>query len=145
MQLELQIDDDPSSEVRQSILSALSEYNAQAGPQTLARPLAIVIRDLAGTTIGGMWGQSLYDWLNIELLVVPEAMRGTGVGSRLLAQAEAQARERGCIGVWLDTFSFQAKGFYERLGYAAVGTIEDHPVGGARYIMSKRLADQPEN
>ncbi|MDB5698088.1 MAG: family acetyltransferase, partial [Alphaproteobacteria bacterium] len=47
--------------------------------------------------------------------------------------------DRGCVGVWLDTFSFQSRGFYEKLGYAVVGMIQDHPLGGARYFMQKRL------
>jgi hypothetical protein len=47
-------------------------------------------------------------------------------------------RARGCVGAWLDTFSFQARGFYERLGYSLAGTIPDHPLGEARYFMIKR-------
>ena len=80
-----------------------------------------------------------YDWLVIQLVVVPQAMRGVGVGSRLLAKAEELAGRRGCIGAWLETFSFQARGFYERLGYSVVGQIENHPIGGARFILFKRF------
>jgi GNAT superfamily N-acetyltransferase len=80
----------------------------------------------------------MYDWLAVELLFVPEDLRRSGVGSRLLCEAEDQARARGCIGAWLDTFSFQAREFYEQLGYSVIGTILDHPVGGARYFLTKR-------
>jgi GNAT superfamily N-acetyltransferase len=62
------------------------------------------------------------------------------VGSRLIADAEQAARGEGCIGAWLDTFSFQARGFYEKQGYRVVGEIPDHPVGGARYFLSKLFA-----
>jgi GNAT superfamily N-acetyltransferase len=79
-----------------------------------------------------------YDWLLIELLFVPEDLRGLGLGSQLVTQAEEQGRARGCVGAWLDTFSFQARGFYERLGYSLAGTIPDHPLGEARYFMIKR-------
>jgi GNAT superfamily N-acetyltransferase len=54
-------------------------------------------------------------------------------------RAEIFARERGCIGMWLDTFEFQARGFYEKLGFEVFGTIEDHPVGMNRYFMKKRF------
>ena len=129
----------PSSEHRAAILQVLVEHNIAAGPPTAAQPLAILIRYGSGRVAGGLWAQSLYDWLQIELLVVPDAMRGAGVGTRLIAKAEEAARQRGCIGVWLDTFSFQAPDFYRRLGYTSVGTIDDHPIGGARHILSKRL------
>lgn len=135
----LEVEERPSSEHREAILDALIKYNNAEGPPTTALPIAILIRDHSGLVAGGLWGQSLYDWLHIELLVVPDAMRGTGLGSRLLAKAEEVAKARGCVGIWLDTFSFQAPRFYERLGYGTAGLIDDHPIGGARYIMSKRL------
>jgi GNAT superfamily N-acetyltransferase len=87
-----------------------------------------------------LWGTCLYDWLAIELVFVPAQLRGQRVGSRLLKQAEAAAQARGCIGAWLDTFSFQAREFYEKLGYSAAGEIADHPRGGARYFLAKRFS-----
>jgi hypothetical protein len=41
----------------------------------------------------------------------------------MLLQAEQEAKARGCRGAWLDTYSFQARGFYERLGYAVFGAL----------------------
>jgi ribosomal protein S18 acetylase RimI-like enzyme len=75
----------------------------------------------------------------VQLLVIPDALRGSGLGSAIMREAEAVARRRGCIGVWLDTYSFQARGFYERLGYEVVGSINDHPIGGERFILAKRF------
>ena len=137
---ELELLSAPSPEHRVAILQALVEYNQSSGPGSRSQPLAIVVRDQGGAVSGGLWAHSLYDWLVVELLVVPESLRGQGLGSRLLASAEEEARKRGCVGVWLDTFSFQARGFYERNGYSVCGTIPDHPVGGSRYFLSKRLA-----
>jgi hypothetical protein len=54
--------------------------------------------------------------------------------------AEAVAIERGCIGVWLDTFAFQARPFYERLGYSVFGELRDHPRNSARYFLMKRFS-----
>jgi ribosomal protein S18 acetylase RimI-like enzyme len=77
--------------------------------------------------------------LFISLLFVPTALRGQKLGERLMAQAEAAAANRGCTGVWLDTFSFQARGFYQRLGYDVFGEIPNYPPGHARYFMKKHL------
>lgn len=127
----------PLAEHRERILAGLRQFNvAQAGPGGHSA-LCIMIEGEEGE--GGLWGVTAYDWLVIELLFVPEALRGTGVGTALLARAEELARQRDCIGAWLDTFSFQARGFYERLGYQLAGTIPDHPRGGARYFMIKRF------
>jgi GNAT superfamily N-acetyltransferase len=66
-------------------------------------------------------------------------MRGVSVGRAIMARAESIAAARGCIGAWLDTYSFQARGFYEKLGYSLVGTIEDCPPGGAHHLLQKRF------
>lgn len=77
--------------------------------------------------------------MHVDLLAVPESLRGQDVGTALMQRAEAMARERGCVGAWLDTFAFQARGFYEKLGYNVFGEIPDHPVGSARYFLRKRF------
>ena len=102
-------------------------------------PFAFHIVDDAGRVIGGATGRAALDWVFLELLFVPETLRGKGVGSDLLARVEAFGREHGMIGVWLDTFSFQARPFYERHGYTVIGTIQDHPIGGQRFFLTKRL------
>ena len=65
------------------------------------------------------------------------------MGSRLMSLAEAEAMKRGCHAAWLDTFEFQAKAFYERIGYSCFATLPDFPKGSSRYFMWKdlRLAD----
>ncbi|HWX49853.1 MAG TPA: GNAT family N-acetyltransferase [Roseomonas sp.] len=127
-------------EDRAALIAALTQYNdAQVGPSNF-RPLVLLLRDAEGATVGGLWGRSVYDWLFIELLAVPEALRGRGLGAELMRRAEAVARERGCLGIWLDTYSFQARPFYEKLGYTLFAELPDHPRGGARYFLQKRFA-----
>lgn len=135
----LEVQEAPGADDYQAILAALVQFNRANGPETRAEPLAILIRDDLGEVAGGLWGKTIYDWLVVELVVVPESMRGRGVGARMIALAEQVARRRGCVGAWLDTFSFQARGFYERLGYRVVVDRSDHPIGGERYILAKRL------
>jgi GNAT superfamily N-acetyltransferase len=109
-----------------------------AGPAR-AEPVAILLRDAEDRPVGGLWGRSGYDWMFVEYLAVPEALRGQRLGSALIAEAERIARARGCCGIWLDTFAFQARGFYEKLGFTVFGTLEDHPRGSRRFFLSKRL------
>lgn len=128
-----------SPEDRAALVTVLTQHNdAQVGPSRF-RPLMLLLRDAGGATVGGLWGRSSYDWLFIELLAVPPALRGQGIGAELMRQAEAVAGERGCLGVWLDTFSFQARPFYERLGYTVFGELPEHPRGGSRYFLRKRF------
>jgi len=111
---------------------------AQAGDPQL-RPVAILLTDKNGIHVGGLWGKIAYDWLFVELLAVPEAHRGHAYGTALMQEAERQARAQSCLGLWLDTYAFQARGFYEKLGFTVFGTLEDHPKGSRRFFLQKRF------
>jgi GNAT superfamily N-acetyltransferase len=139
MSYELHAVEVPDAADREAIAAPLRAYNLSKVPTLDIQPLVIALRDAQGRTIGGLWGETALDWLHIDLLGVPESMRGQDVGTAILRRAEAIARERGCVGAWLDTFAFQARGFYEKLGYSVFGEIPDHPVGGARYFLRKRF------
>ena len=135
----LAVRDTPAEADREAILAPLRAYNrAQAGDAHV-RQVAIAVEDNSGAVAGGLWGRIGYGWMFIELLVVPEAARGTGLGRQLMARAEAMARSEGCTGIWLDTFEFQARGFYEKLGFSLFGTLDDYPAGHHRYFLMKRL------
>jgi GNAT superfamily N-acetyltransferase len=134
------LSEQPTDVDRKAILDALMAYNEQAGGPSGFQPLAILINDPStGATLGGLWGRISYDWLIVELFVVPEQFRGKNLGTSILTQAEDYARQRGCIGVWLDTYTFQAPDFYKKLGYEVFGTIEDHPRGLRRFFVKKHL------
>lgn len=140
--IELAVTDAPGADVRPGILRAIDEYNdSKMGPGNF-RLLVIPVHGSDGATIGGLWGYTWARWLFIELLVVPEAMRGAGVGTQLMRLAEEEAQRRDCVGIWLDTHTFQARPFYERLGFSAFATLDDYPPGHKRFYMMKRL-DKP--
>jgi GNAT superfamily N-acetyltransferase len=139
MALTISIPENPSAEDREAVLAPLRAYNeSHAGPPRV-EPVAILLTNDDGETVGGLWGKTAYDWLFVEFLAVPEASRGQDLGTALMREAEGVARARGCCGIWLDTFAFQARGFYEKLGFSVFGTLEDHPVGSRRFFLSKRL------
>ncbi len=101
---------------------------------------AILLRDPdTQAVVGGLYGMDGFGWAFVKYLAVPDEYRGQGLGSRLLAEAEAIARTRGYIGVWLDTFEFQARRFYEKLGYTVFGELEGAPNAIPRYFLKKRF------
>jgi GNAT superfamily N-acetyltransferase len=136
-------EDHPSLVQRQVVFDLLEAFNqSKTGPE-LEVPLALLVHDEdAGTVIGGLWGLTYYGWLFIELLFVPEHLRGQGLGRQLLNEAEAEAIRRGCHGAWLETFTFQAPEFYRKLGYQSFGVIRDYPAGQHRIFMCKRIGQQ---
>ena len=134
------IDESPDPALRDAILKPLRAFNESFIGPVKPEPLAITLRDPgSGEITGGLWGQSVVGWLYVDLLVVPEQFRGRGLGARLLGQAEDVARKRGCIGVWLHTGTFQAPGFYEKLGYEKFGVIADYPRGHDTIYYLKRV------
>jgi GNAT superfamily N-acetyltransferase len=139
MEITLKLDPD-EADVR-AVRDGLIAFNRKAsGREAGWQPFAIHLTDPAsGQPVGGLTGFTTFDWVFVELFHVPEHLRGQGHGRALIERVEAFGRERGCIGIWLDTFSFQARPFYEKLGFSVFGTLEDHPIGGRRYFMQKRL------
>lgn len=141
MTLRITIPETPSDADREAILAPLRAFNASRAGDPGLRPVAILLTDQAGRDVGGLWGKIAYDWLFVELLAVPEEWRGGNYGKALMQEAESIARAHGCVGMWLDTFEFQARGFYEKLGFELFGELEDHPVGQRRFFLRKRLQE----
>jgi len=138
--LQLLLSEEADEALRQAIVQPLVAYNQSHAAPSQSRPLVISVSDpRSGAVLGGLWGYTSYGWLFTQLLVVPEEARGQGLGRRLLQMAEAEAQARGCHGAWLDTFEFQARGFYEKQGYRCFGELPDYPQGGSRFFMQKAL------
>jgi GNAT superfamily N-acetyltransferase len=137
--LDLTIDDkvDPADEA--SVIRGLLSYNeARIGPSG-EQPVKFVVRDSTGTVVGGILGHTRWRWLYIAKLWVDERARGQRLGTRLMEAAEDLARSRGCTDVSLDTFDYQARPFYEKLGYELFGTLEGYPPGSRQYYLRKQL------
>jgi GNAT superfamily N-acetyltransferase len=125
------------------LLSGLAAYNeTRAGPDPVRQPenhLCIVARDGEGRVRGGLQGVVIGAWMAIDLVWVEDDFRERGVGSRLLAEAEAEALRRGAKWSVLASFDYQAPEFYMRRGYAEYARMEDFPAGHTRFQLRKAL------
>jgi len=125
---------------RQFIVNGVDGYNIVTTSLPDYFPVNFVLRGERGDALGGVLGQLWGGWLQVSHLWVAEAARGVGHGTRLLENAEAYARSRSAVGATLETFSFQARPFYERLGYQVFGTLDGYPPGHIKFFLRKALA-----
>lgn len=118
----------------------LRQYNQQYLDAAQFGDLGIYSRDAQGVMQGGLIAKRKGNWLCIEYLWVSEATRGRGLGSELMQEAEQQAQAQGCSHLLVDTFSFQALPFYQKLGYQLQMSLPDFPHAGMqRHYLSKAL------
>ncbi|MDD3371537.1 MAG: GNAT family N-acetyltransferase [Alphaproteobacteria bacterium] len=127
-------DDNP---YRKPLVKNLVAYNDANGPPERWRFVGFYAVDDAGQLIGGTQGCFECDWLHITHLWVKDPKNG--LGRQLMEAAETYAKEEKKTGVFLDTYAFQAKGFYEKQGYVVFGTIENAAGPHARYFLSKKF------
>jgi GNAT superfamily N-acetyltransferase len=133
------IETDTADEVRKTVHSGLYAYNDHfAGPMGDS-VLTIAARDVDKKIIGGLIAdlQTGWKWMHLLRLWVEESHRRAGVGRLLVEAAENEGRKRGCLHVSVDTFEFQARGFYESQGYRVYGVLEDYPVGHRKFLLRK--------
>jgi GNAT superfamily N-acetyltransferase len=131
--------DAPEPGTFEAIYRALDASSREMIGPAQPRLLVIPIRADDGAVEGGLWGETSFGWLHVQMLFVPEQLRGRGVGSALMALAETEARLRGCCGAYLDAFSFQAAPFYQKLGFTAFGELDGFPPGHKRLYLRKTL------
>jgi GNAT superfamily N-acetyltransferase len=129
-----------SREDRDRVREMLGLFNVGKTGYDSYHELAIFLRDrhdrIRGGVLGDVWG----GWLHVSILWVEEAFRGSGHGVTLMRSAEEEARELGARYAHLDSHSFQAPGFYEKLGYVEFGRLQDAPLGYEQVFLWKRLA-----
>jgi len=132
--------DDPQT--RQALSTGLRAFNENMLGAANVRPLTLSLRsEVDGATIGGLIGRTVFNWLYVELLFVPESLRGRGLGGKLLAMAEEEARKRGAVGAWLDTLNPSARKFYEKRGFRVCGEVPDIRPGHGQYFLLKKFGE----
>jgi GNAT superfamily N-acetyltransferase len=137
--LPVTVTDAPTAEDLAALRARIAAHNREHHPSGPDRPVACFVRDHDGELVAGGSGATWWGWLTVEHLWVAASQRGSGLGAQVLGALEDEARRRGCGAVCLDTFSFQAKPFYERQGYAQFGELPDFPEGATRHFLWKRL------
>jgi ribosomal protein S18 acetylase RimI-like enzyme len=116
----------------------LARYNNAAVGTSGRLVLAVLARDAEERVVGGLSGYTAWGWLYIQWLWIDEAFRGRGIADNLLSRAEAEAKRRGCLGAYIDTFSDQALRLYQRHGYRIFGEIPDFVDSRTRSFLCKR-------
>jgi GNAT superfamily N-acetyltransferase len=134
---DLVFDADPDPGAIRSLEHHLYEFNVQA--TGIGQLYGLFLRDEKGLVIGGAdgwtWGGTCY----IRHLFVPEAMRGKGIGTRLMACIEQEAKVRGCELIVLESHDFQAPEFYCKRGFSVAGSVEGYPRGHRCFTLVKRI------
>ena len=136
MQLRLE---NTESQKSQIIGDFIHSYNRAKREASESEPLNIYVEDESGELMAGLVGETFGNWLEIEYLFVKEDIRGQGIGSQLLQQAESEAKKRNCRFAFVNTYQFQAPAFYQKYGYKEVFTLKDYPYTGQRHYYQKDL------
>jgi GNAT superfamily N-acetyltransferase len=136
---DIRLADGPDDALAARLDAELAEFNFDATGIRDAREFAAALHDEGGALMAGVQGWTWGATCWVERLWVREDTRHRGLGRRLLIAVESEARARGCGQLALTTHSFQAPGFYQRLGFETVGELADYPVGHASLLMRKRL------
>ncbi|ASJ95975.1 GNAT family N-acetyltransferase [Shewanella marisflavi] len=130
---------DDSAEFAETVKQKIAEFNWQHWEVSERLPLGLKLENEAGELIAGLSARTFGNWLMIDNFWVSEALRGKAIGSKMLAETERIAKERGCVYAILDTLNFQAKPFYEARGYRLEWTQKAYPATGCKYFMTKTL------
>lgn len=132
--------DTPPADCLRVVDAGLEEHNHSVAPLADVSPVAAFAADPSGKVIGGAVGRTWGRCCELLQLWVSAEHRASGVGSRLLREFEARARERGCNVFYLTTLSFQAPDFYRKHGYAELARIDGYPNDIVKYLMGKTEA-----
>ncbi|MGH6810111.1 MAG: GNAT family N-acetyltransferase [Ensifer adhaerens] len=128
------------SKTANAVFKGLKAFNLEKAGSAKYKRFAISLRDDGDEIVGGIVAYTAWNWCFIELLWVDEALRGSGSGRELVARVEAVAASRGARYIYVDTFSFQGDGFYQKLGYDVYGKLDDFPPGFHRIWLKKELS-----
>ena len=127
------------SQKSQIIGDLIRSYNRSKREAAESEPLNLYVEDDSGELMAGLVAETFGNWLEIEYLFVKEDLRGQGIGSQLLQQAESEAKKRNCRFAFVNTYQFQAPAFYQKYGYKEVFTLKDYPYTGQRHYYQKEL------
>jgi ribosomal protein S18 acetylase RimI-like enzyme len=135
----VELEDDPDGQTLEGLINGVRTHNDRVLPGMSKHVLTVAARDETGALLGGVVGRMVEDSMYIEVVWTSEAVRGTGIGRQMMVLLEDQARVRGAAEIWLYTMSFQAKPFYEKLGYSQFAELPWRGGKMARHFMRKDI------
>jgi GNAT superfamily N-acetyltransferase len=130
---------DPEETTHKRLTDWLSDHAQAQGHPFDNAPFALELHE-DGEAVAGFAGYTLYGWLFVRFLAVAPSHRGRGLGARLPREAEDKARAEGILGIFIDTYGFQAPGFYERHGYRTFGRLGHPDAPRVRSYLAKSLS-----
>ena len=137
--LSLQIEEHPSDDDLRQLVDGVRSYNRALTGHERPRAVAAVLRDEEGNIVGGAYGELWGASVHIAAMWVAEEHRGKGYGSALLTSVEEYAAKHAHLLSYLETTSFQARPFYERLGYTVFGELPGIATGCTLFFLRKDL------
>lgn len=137
--MQVLVTDTASAEDVAAIGNHLSAFNEQDIGADERRVLTILVKAADGMLVAGLNGYTAWGWLYVQWLWVDESLRGKRMAGTMLQAAEDEARARGCMAAWIDTFNPAAEKAYRRQGYAVFGALPDFPAGRSRKFLKKHL------
>ena len=133
----------PTQDDLKALSVGIGSYNKDYLPDEVGfekdTKFAVIAKDENGQVLGGIRANAFWNYCTIELLWLAKETRGLGLGSNLMAAAEKFAKDKGFGYMRTETLSFQAKPFYEKLGYKVFGELPDYPKGHTTYCLVKEL------
>jgi ribosomal protein S18 acetylase RimI-like enzyme len=121
-----------------SIYSGLVAFNEPQFPGLKENNMGFFVRDQNETVIGGIVAKHLYTSFHINYLWLHASIRSLGIGRELIQRVEHEARALGVVNIYLDTYTFQAPGFYKKYGFKEVGRYVDYPKQGIDKIFFQK-------
>ena len=131
--------EDAAAEDVQAVRDGLVDFNLGFAPDMRHRQLCVMLRSEDGSLVGGLLGETWWEWLHINILWIHESARRQRYGEQMLRLAEKEAEHRGCHHAFLSTMSWQALPFYEKQGYEVYATLNDFPTGHKHHFVKKGL------
>lgn len=142
--MHIEVTTSPTQDDEKTIKQGIVDFNRQSIPDIEPNEdeinFSVFARNESKNVIGGIRATCYWNTLHIELLWLSDECRGQGTGKNLIEAAESFAKSNGCEKAFVETTSWQAKPFYEKVGYEHIATLPDRPKGHASYYLTKTLA-----
>jgi GNAT superfamily N-acetyltransferase len=138
----VEVEETPGERDARVVTEGLRDFNRVVIGDANEVQLGVFVRDASGRVVGGLLGHVKWRWVYVAKLWLPDGLRGLGVGTRVMRAIEEYARANDCLGIYLDTFEYQALPFYEKLGYAQFGVLDGYPPGYRQFHLFKTMRNE---